>query len=143
MWGPQYKDYSLLGCDTRQSERHVSTIASINTVDNGGSRHLAKMCITPYSHRILMATSWKAITLQTGCKDNMNEDCSETDHETGMWIKLAAEYVQFIVLILFMLNLLQLVPLSVLLTQTRKYCGINNSASTKSQKNDRCQTVST
>ena len=48
----------------------------------------------------------------------MNKGCSETDHETGMWIKLVEEYVQCWVLILLILNLLQLVPMSVLLTKT-------------------------
>jgi uncharacterized membrane protein len=39
------------------------TTASINIVDNGGSRQIAKMCITPYSHRILVAMFWKTVTL--------------------------------------------------------------------------------
>jgi len=37
-----------------------------------------------------------------------------------------------------MLNLLQLVPMSVLLTKNWKYYGINNSAGTRSQRNKSC-----
>lgn len=66
----------------------------------------------------------------------MNKDCSETDHETGMWIKLVEQYVHCLFLILLMLNLLQLVPVSVLLTKNWKYYGINNSAGTRSQGNE-------
>jgi len=68
----------------------------------------------------------------------MNKDCSERDHEIGMWIKLVDLYVQCLVLILLMLNLLQLVPMSVLLTETWKYYGVNNSAGTRSQRNESC-----
>ena len=68
----------------------------------------------------------------------MNKDCSETEHETDMWIKLIDLYVQCLVLILLMLNLLQLVPMSVLLTKTWKYYDINNSAGTRSQRNESC-----
>jgi len=32
----------------------------------------------------------------------MNKDCSETDHETGMWINLVEQHVQCLVLILLM-----------------------------------------
>jgi len=64
----------------------------------------------------------------------MNKDCSETDHETGMWINLVEQYVQCLVLIILMLSLLQLVPMLVLLTKTWKYYGINNSAGTRSQR---------
>jgi hypothetical protein len=58
-----------MGCDVTlgnlidMNQHFQETTASINTVDNGGSRHIAKMCITPYSHRTLVATSWKAVTL--------------------------------------------------------------------------------
>jgi len=64
-----YKGYCLLGRDVTLGnlidmyQHFQETTASINTVDNGGSRHIAKMCITPYSHRILVATSWKTVTL--------------------------------------------------------------------------------
>ena len=40
-------------------QHFLETIASINTVDNRGIRHIAKMCITPYSRRILVATITK------------------------------------------------------------------------------------
>ena len=105
------------------------TTASINTVDNGGSRHIAKMCKTPNAHRILVVTSWKAVTWYTRWEDNINKDISETGYEAGIWIKLVEEYVQCSALILTMLNLLQSVTMSVLLPKTWKYYSINNSAS--------------
>lgn len=70
MWDPQIVIIKVtvfwdekLGSLIDMYQNFQENTASINTVDNGGSRHIAKMCIPPYSHRILVATSWKAVTL--------------------------------------------------------------------------------
>lgn len=70
MWDPQIAIIKVtvfwdvtLGSLIDMYQHFQETAASINTADNGGSRHIAKMCITPYLHRILVATSWKVVTL--------------------------------------------------------------------------------
>jgi hypothetical protein len=52
------------------------------------------MCTTPNAHRILVATSWKAVTWYTRREDNINKDISERGYEAGIWIKLVVEYIQ-------------------------------------------------